>query len=63
MKMQRGFTVVEAVLVIVILVGCFGWVWNIIKLLEMPTAELSIMLILRAVGILFLPLGAVIGYL
>jgi prepilin-type N-terminal cleavage/methylation domain-containing protein len=67
MKKQRGFTITELLAVVfllsVIVAGAFGWVWNIVKLVGMSMDPLTGMLIVRAVGIFFVPLGCIVGYL
>jgi len=63
MRNQDGYTVVELVWVVVVLAGIIGWVINIVKLAGMIGADISAELVIRAVGIFFAPLGAVMGYL
>ena len=63
MRNQDGYTVVELVWVVVVLAGIIGWVINIVKLVGMIGADISAELVIRAVGIFFAPLGAVMGYL
>lgn len=49
---------------LVIAVGIFGvigWIANIVKLAD-DCCGMSGMLLVRAIGILFMPLGAVLGY-
>jgi prepilin-type N-terminal cleavage/methylation domain-containing protein len=61
-KQQRGFTIIEVVVVALILVGGLGWMWNIVKLSAM-CCDISGMLVLRAIGIFLPPLGAILGFL
>jgi hypothetical protein len=61
MKM-KGFTLVELVIVLVLLFGIVGWVWNIVKLIGMTLDPITGLLIVRAVGIFVPPVGAVVGY-
>ena len=51
------------VLLIVALVGAWGWVSNIIKLASMDFGGVTGMLVLRAIGVFVAPLGAVLGFL
>ena len=51
------------VLVIVALVGAWGWISNIIKLASMDFGGVTGMLVLRAIGVFVAPLGAVLGFL
>ena len=63
MRNQDGYTVVELVWVVVALAGIIGWVINIVKLVGMIGADISAELVIRAVGIFFAPLGAVMGFI
>ena len=51
------------VLLIVALVGAWGWISNIIKLASMDFGGVTWMLVLRAIGVFVAPLGAVLGFL
>ena len=51
------------VLLIVALVGAWGWISNIIKLASMDFGVVTGMLVLRAIGVFVAPLGAVLGFL
>ena len=51
------------VFVIVALVGAWGWISNIIKLASMDFGGVTGMLVLRAIGVFVVPLGAVLGFL
>jgi hypothetical protein len=56
--------IMAAVLGICLLTGVYGWVNNIIQLImhaDMSLAHLTLMTVLRIVGIFFFPLGAVLG--
>lgn len=56
---------VAALLVVVVwVVAAVGWVWNIIKLVGMDFAgAVTVELVLRAVGVVFVPLGSIMGFL
>ncbi|TFG99692.1 hypothetical protein E4H12_01975 [Candidatus Thorarchaeota archaeon] len=60
---QAGFTLVELIMLTVYLATAIGWVWNIVKIVAAMSDPLAGMFILRCVGILVFPLGAVLGYL
>ena len=63
MKYQKGYTLVELVIVFVVFLGGIGWIMNIFALAhEHATMEVT-MFILRIIGIFFFPLGIVLGYL
>ena len=51
------------VLLIVALVGAWGWISNIIKLASMDFGGVTGMLVLRAIGVFVAPLGVVLGFL
>jgi len=63
MTKQNGFTVVELVIAVVMLVGMAGWIWNIVKLAGSDFAQITGMLVLRGLGVVMPPLGAVMGFL
>lgn len=68
MKNQKGYTHLELLNLvswIIIAVGTVGWVANIIKLVntDLVLAEWAALEVLRALGIVILPLGAVLGFL
>lgn len=44
----------------IVLLGAAGWICNIVEIAH--TDSVSGMTILRAIGIFFFPLGAVLGY-
>lgn len=39
-----------------------GWIWNIVKLVASASDPVSLVTLLRLIGIPFLPLGCVIGW-
>lgn len=63
MKKQVGFTLVEMLIVVLVLVGGGGWIANIVKLVGSNFDPLTGMVVARAVGIFVAPLGAVLGFL
>lgn len=63
MKRQHGFTTGELVIVLLLLVGGGGWIANIVKLAGMDFGAVTGMLVIRAIGIVVAPLGAVMGFL
>lgn len=62
MKKQLGFTSTELFLTVMISVITVGWVWNIIKLLNVLDDPFSARIVLRMLGIPLFILGAIIGY-
>lgn len=63
MKRQHGFTTGEMVIVLLLLVGVGGWIANIVKLAGMDFGAVTGVLVIRAIGIVVAPLGAVMGFL
>lgn len=63
MKNCKGFTTWELLVVLFWLIACFGWVANIIKLVDMSFDPITIELVLRLVGVIAAPLGVIMGYL
>ena len=43
--------------------AAWGWVWNIIKIFHTISDPITGMFIFRCVGILFAPLGAILGFM
>lgn len=63
MKNQKGYTITELLFSIVALLGAIGWIINIAKLVSAISEPITLMLILRVVGIIIFPLGMILGYL
>lgn len=62
MKFQKGFTIAELVLVLVVLLGAGGWIANIVKILGMSFDPITTELVLRFIGVFLFPLGMIMGY-
>ena len=62
MKKQSGFTALELMAVIVVVLGVGGWIANIVKLVGMNFDHITGLLVVRAIGIFLAPLGAVMGF-
>lgn len=63
-KGDSAFVGCMAVLYVgVIFGGAVGWVMNIVKVVQMADAGMTNMFILRCVGVLAAPLGAVLGWI
>ena len=63
MKRQRGFTLVELMLVVLVLLGAGGWIANVVKIVGTGFADLNGLFIARCIGVFLAPLGAVLGFL
>ena len=55
MKRQRGFTLVELMCVVLVLIGAGGWIANVVKIIGTGFDVFT--------GVFIAPLGAVLGYL
>ena len=76
-KNQKSFTLTELLVVVVwiliVFVSAWGWVWNIIKLVDMDIAHIiklvdmdsgvTVLFVLRIIGIFLAPLGVVVGFI
>ena len=62
MKQARGFYVLQVVLIAVAMVGCGGWIANIVKIVGSDFAQITGLLVARVVGVFVAPLGAVLGF-
>lgn len=63
MKKQKGFTLYELTIILLVLVGGWGWVWNVIKITESNFDVITGVLVIRVIGVFMVPLGAVMGFL
>lgn len=65
MNKQKGFTAVEMIWVVygsLFVAGVIGWVLNIIDIVGSDFSAVDGILILRIIGVIVAPLGAVLGY-
>lgn len=60
-KRQGGYTIIELLIVIVYVAGAVGWIANLVKLIGIIDGGVTGMLVLRAVGVFIVPLGAILG--
>ena len=63
MKKQLGFTIVEVLVVVLVLVGGTGWIWNVVKIVGSDFGAITGMLVMRVIGVFVVPLGCVLGFL
>lgn len=61
--LQRGFTLIEMMVVAILVFGGVGWIANVVKLVGMNFDHITGLLIVRAIGIVLVPLGAVMGFI
>lgn len=61
MRYFRGSLVAYIVLVLW-LVGCIGWVMNILNIIAHISEPITMMLVLQCIGVVVAPLGAVLGW-
>ena len=59
---NKGFAVYQLIFLMVWVLGTVGWIANIVKLIGMDLEPITMLLILRVVGIITAPLGAVLGF-
>jgi len=65
MNKQAGFTVIDMFHLVFIIIGLCavgGWVWNVVKVAGSDFGAITAMLVLRCIGIVVAPLGAVLGF-
>ena len=60
---QKGYTSTEAITAIIVIIGMWGWVVNIIKIVGSDFGQLTGMLVMRCIGVFIAPLGAVLGFM
>lgn len=60
-KRQGGYTAVELLIIIVYVAGAVGWIANLVKLIGIIDGGVTGMMILRAIGVFLVPLGAILG--
>jgi hypothetical protein len=63
MKSQKGFTTAHLIVVVFFLAAIGGWVANIVKLAGCSFDPLTGIVIIRAIGVVVAPLGAVMGFI
>ena len=49
----------------IILIMSFGWVMNVLAVghLAQTTDQITVMFVMRCIGVILVPLGAILGYL
>lgn len=62
MQKQKGFTVVELMIVLIAVVSAVGWIWNIIKIIATVADPITGLFLVRCVGVIVAPLGVIVGY-
>lgn len=60
--MSKGFTIIEAIFLLLLPIAIGGWIGNIVRLTGVETV-LEPMAILRIIGIFVAPLGVVLGFI
>jgi len=59
----RGFTTSEMAFLLIWVAAITGWILNVVWIVEKIHLPITKMFILRCVGVLVAPLGAVLGYI
>lgn len=62
MAYERTVNFMALVWIVLIIAGAIGWVWNIIKLFSLFSADLTAELFIRIVGVFIPFIGAIAGY-
>lgn len=60
---NKGFAIYELIFLMVWVLGTVGWIANIVKLIGMDLEPITMLLILRVIGVIAAPLGAVLGFI
>ena len=63
MRNQKGFTLVEVSMVVIILAVIVGWIWNLVKVFQMLDCGFTPEMIIRIISIFAWPIGAIFGYI
>lgn len=66
MQKQRGYTLLELMVsgwVIVAFLGIVGYVGNVVQLIHQALDPLTVLVILKLVGLVIPPLGALMGWI
>ena len=60
----RGATIIEVIVFLITLLAFGGWIANIVKLIDSISDSTSVttMFIARCIGVVFAPLGAILGF-
>jgi len=62
-KTMKGFTIIELLIVLVVVFGAIGWVWNLVKVISLLTCPMTLETIFRVISVFVFFVGAVIGYI
>ena len=62
-SLRSGFMGVQLFILVLVLAAGGGWIANVVKLVGMDFVSVSGLLIARAIGVVFVPLGAVLGFI
>ena len=63
MNNQKGYALIDITLISLILIGAWGWVWNLVKIFDGTFDPLSGLMVLRVIGVFVAPLGCIVGFL
>jgi len=63
MNKQKGFTLPELLIVLAVILGFVGWIWNLVKVVQMFSCALTTELVLRIISVPVWPLGIIMGYI
>mgnify|MGYP006948435063 CR=1 FL=1 len=63
MRKQRGFSLGELLVALIYIFGIIGWIMNIVQVVRTMNDPLTGYFVLKCVGILAAPLGAILGWI
>ena len=63
MKTMKGFTIIELLIVMSVVFGTIGWVWNLVKVVSLLSCPLTLETVFRVISVFVFFVGAVIGYI
>jgi hypothetical protein len=63
MRKQAGYTTLELIISIIIAASVFGWISNIVMIVNTEPFIFTSVMVLRLVGIIVFPLGCVMGFI
>jgi hypothetical protein len=64
MNKQKGNSLIEALIYLLLWAAAIGgYIANIVKIVDVINDPVTLMLLLRAVGVIVMPLGVIMGYL
>jgi hypothetical protein len=60
---EKGLSTIELIFSIIVCLGAWGWIWNIMKVMNSDFSTITGELVIRCIGILVAPIGCVVGFI